>query len=136
MTGASLDLQKAIRGRLIASASVTSLVSGSAIFDRNRRPETFPCIILGEGQTLSPQGLARNRYEVYADLHLWASETGLTFVQSVADAIRGALADGQLTLDDHHLADLYVHSQRLQRDADGLHSHCILTLYAHLVEVA
>jgi hypothetical protein len=90
--------------------------------------------LLGEGQTLAPQGLSRNRHEVYADLHIWASDLGLSSVQLISQAIRVALSEAPLTLDSHHLADLYVRSERLQRDSDGIHSHCILTLSAQLVE--
>jgi hypothetical protein len=136
MSGASLDLQKAVYARLITSGSLTALVPATSIFDRNRRPETFPCIILGEGQTTAPMGLSRNRHEVYADLHIWSSDLGLSPVQLMSNAIRVALSDEPLTLDNHHVADLYVHSERLQRDKDGIHSHCILTLCAQLVEFA
>jgi hypothetical protein len=132
----SLDLQKAIRARLVASSAVTSLVPASAIVDRNWRPEVFPCILIGEGQTLAPEGLSRNRYQVYADVHLWQTENGLTGVKMIAQAVRDALADGALTLDTHRVADLFVHGTRFMRDQDGLHSHGVMMLSATLVEMA
>lgn len=130
----SLDLQKAIRNRLIASP-VTALVAAAAILDKNIRPEVFPCIIIGEGQTLPDDGISRNRHQVYSDLHLWTKEAGLVAVKQIAGAIRDALADGRLALDHHHVADLMIASTRFLRDPSGA-SHGVMTLQARLVELA
>lgn len=89
----SLALQSAIRARIVAASSVTSLVPTSSILDVNKQPGTFPAIIIGEAQTLPDDGLARDRHEVSFDLHLWAQEPGTTFIKQVAGAVRGALSD-------------------------------------------
>jgi len=136
MMDPSLDFQKAMRSRLVATSAVTALVGASAIMDRNQRPEVFPCVLIGEGQTLAPLGMSRNRHEIYADVHIWQSEMGLTGVKAIAQAIREALADGPLSFDAHRLADLYVRDTRYMRDPDGIHAHAVLTLYAQLVEMA
>ena len=136
MSEPSLDLQKAIRARLAASSAVTSLVPATAIMDRNWRPEVFPCILIGEGQTLAPEGLARSRFVVYADLHLWQSDPSLSSVKTIASAVRDALADGPRALDGFYVADLFVHGSRFMRDPDGVHSHGVMTLSATLVELA
>lgn len=140
MTEPSLDLQKAIRARLVATSALTALVPATSIFDRNLRPETFPCIILGEGHTFPGEGLARNRVEVYLDLHLWTAGDSLASVKLIAQAIRSALADRFWTLDAHSVADLYVRSVRFIRDKDSershdMHSHGVMTLFARLVEL-
>lgn len=132
----SLDLQKAIRSRLVASSSVTSLVPAAKILDKNGRPEVFPCILIGEGETMPDDGVARNRHQSFADLHLWQTEPGLAGVKAIAGAIRGALSDGPLSVDGFRVADLRIERSRFLRDPDGIHSHGVISLQARLVERA
>jgi hypothetical protein len=132
----SLALQKAIRARLIATSAVTALVPAANVLDKNNRPEVFPSIIIGEGQTVPGDGLARNRHTVFADLHLWASEAGLMQAKAIAGGIRQAFAAPFYTIDGHHVADLHITSTRFLRDPDGQHSHGIVTIEADLVELA
>lgn len=132
----SLELQKAVRARLVASSAVTALVPASAIIDRNSRPEIFPCILIGEGQTVPDAGLARSRHETFADLHIWRTEPGLVVSKQVAGAIRAALADTFWSIPGLHVADLFISGSRFMRDPDGVHSHGIITLQANVVEVA
>lgn len=136
MSEPSLALQKAMRQRLAATSAVTALVPASAIMDRNARPEVFPCILIGEGQTGAPEGVSRHRHEVYADLHLWKAEAGLVGVKTIAGAVRAALADMPRLIDQHRIADLYVQQTRFLRDPDGVHSHGVLTVAAVLVGAA
>lgn len=136
MTEPSLDLQKALRDRLIASSAVTSLVPAGHVLDKNGRPEVFPCILIGEGETMPDDGIARNRHQTFADLHLWATEPGLAGVKAIAGAIRGALSDGPLNVDGFRVADLRIERSRFLRDPDGIHSHGVVSLHARLVERA
>lgn len=133
---ASLALQKAIRGRLIAASAVTALVPAASIVDRNGKPATFPCVLIGEAQTMQGAGLDRRRADVYPDLHVWTTEPGTVQAQAIVGAIRDALADGPWTLDGHHLADLHIASTRILRDPDGLHAHGVVSITALLVELA
>ncbi|GAB1581730.1 DUF3168 domain-containing protein [Phyllobacterium phragmitis] len=136
MTEPSLALQAAIRARLVATSAVTSLVPASNILDRNSRPETFPCILIGEGQTIPDEGLARTRHHVFADLHIWQKEPGLVGAKQIAGAIRDALSDTFWDVTGLHVADLHIASFRFIRDPGGLHSHGIMTLQTSVVEVA
>ena len=132
----SLDLQKAIRGRLIETSAVTSLVPAVHILDRNGRPEVFPCVLIGEGETMPDYGLARTRHQTFADLHLWKTEAGLVGVKEIAGAIRKALSDTILQTDHFYVADIYITQSRFLRDPDGVHSHGIVAVAARLVERA
>ncbi|ARE39858.1 hypothetical protein RGUI_1717 [Rhodovulum sp. P5] len=136
MIDASLDLQKALRARLVASTEVLGQVPAAHILDRNSRPEVFPCILIGESQSLAGAGLSRIRQELHSDLHIWAEEPGLAISKTIAGAIRAALGEGPWSLDHHHVADLYIQQVRFLRDPDGIHSHGVMTLRAHLVEVS
>ncbi|WP_353641965.1 DUF3168 domain-containing protein [Mesorhizobium sp. WSM2239] len=132
----SLDLQKSLRNRLVATSAVTALVPATSILDRNARPELDNAIIIGEGQTLPDEGLARHRHQAFADLHIWRKEVGLAGSKQIAGAIRDALNDGPLTLDHFRIADLRIASTRFLRDPDGIHSHAVMSLEARLVELA
>lgn len=132
---ASLELQKAVRARLVAATVVTSLVPVASIVDRNGTPSTFPSILIGEGQTVGGGDIARRRHDVFLDLHIWQRETSLEFSKRVAGAIRAALTDSVWSVPGMHVADLYVTSSRFMRDPNGTHSHGVLSLTANVMEV-
>lgn len=132
----SLPLQAAIRARLVASSAVTSIIPATAIVDRNAAPALDHSIVIGEGQTIPDAGIARNRHEVFADLHIWRKEPGLVGSKQAVGAIRDALNDGPLTVAGFHVIDLRIASSRFLRDPGGLHSHAVLSLEARLIEVA
>jgi hypothetical protein len=131
----SLALQKAIRARLVATSAVTALVPAANVLDKNSRPEVFPSINIGEGQTVPGDGLARNRHTVFADLHVWQTEAGLAVNKAIVGAIRQAFGAPFYTIDGHHVADLSITSARFMRDPDGVHSHGIVSIEAQLVEI-
>ncbi|HCO54687.1 MAG TPA: DUF3168 domain-containing protein, partial [Pelagibacterium sp.] len=56
---AALAMQKALRDRLIGTVAVTDLVPATSILDRNARPTPDPSIIIGEGQELPGDDIAR-----------------------------------------------------------------------------
>ncbi len=132
----SLELQKAIRARLVASTAVTTLVPAASILDRNGLPATFPSILIGEGQTVPGGLISRTQHQVYLDLHIWVKETGLVTSKQVAGAIRNALTDTRWTVTGLHIADLHVSGSRFLRDPGGLYSHGVISLSAIAVEVA
>lgn len=132
----SLDLQKAIRTRLVATSAVIAIIPASAIVDRNATPALDNSIVIGEGTTGPDDGIARNRHLVVADVHVWRKETSLAGAKQVVGLIKDALADGPLSLEHYHIADLLIASSRFLRDPGGLHSHAILSLQARLVETA
>jgi hypothetical protein len=136
MAEASLDLQKAVRARLVAASAVTGLVPATSIVDRSGTPATFPSIIIGEGQTLPGGDIGRRQHEAYADLHVWTEEPGLVQSKTIVSAMRSALADGRWTFDNFAVADLHIASSRFMRDPDGRHGHAVISLQAIVVEVA
>jgi hypothetical protein len=125
----SLDLQKAIRTRLLASAELMALVPPDNILDANGRPELVPCVNIGEGTT------AFRRFDstTYATLHVWFQEPGLAnakaAVSAIVDAVRvDAQIEGVLTLDHFICHDLAATQTRFMRDPHGSYSHGIVTV--------
>lgn len=132
----SLAMQKALRARLVAASAVTALVPAANILDKNNRPEVFPSIIIGEGQTVPGEGIMRQRHVTFGDLHIWHAEPGLVQSKAVAGAIRQALVAPLYDVDWYKVADLRIISTRFMRDPDGIHSHGVVSIEAQLVEVA
>ncbi|MET4217849.1 hypothetical protein ABIB00_003061 [Bradyrhizobium sp. LB14.3] len=125
----SLDLQKAIRQRLLASAELLALVDPDAIIDANGRPERMSCVQLGEGQTL----FRRWDATTHATLHVWFQEPGLVqckqAVSAIVEALRvDAQVSGVLVLDHFTCHDLMVTQTRYLRDPHASFSHGIVTV--------
>lgn len=130
MTDPSLALQKLIRTRLAGSAAVTSLVDPHRILDRGARPEGFPCIILGEGQTVYADDFDAYHDRLFVDLHIWIEEPGLAGAKEIAGAVREALRSRPWCMDDHVCRALTIAGARFLRDPDGTHGHGIVSVMA------
>lgn len=135
---AELALQKAIRARLIADATVTNVVPAANILDRNERPNPRPSIVIGEGQSVDEgDSIARTRTRVYLDLHVWVEEPSTEISKRIAGAIKRSVTERLDMAQDHfHCADCRVRGSRFMRDPDGKTSHAIVTIDALVQEVA
>lgn len=134
MTEPSLALQTLVRSRLVASLDLFPLVPASGILDKSDRPEVFPCILIGEGQTLPGSLIDRSDFEAVLDLHLWTREPGLATVKTIAGTVRAALATGPWEIDGFHVADLRITSSRFMRDPAGPYGHAVITVEALMKE--
>src|ERR1700712_5438987 len=97
----SLELQKAIRARLLASADLMALIPADHVLDVTGRPERMPDVQIGEGQTV----YRRFDCTSYATLHIWVQEPGLVIAKAIVGPILQALTvdaqrDGVLVLDN------------------------------------
>lgn len=130
----SFALQKAIRRALISSDDVTSRVPAGSIIDGTRRPEDFPSIIIGEGQTVN-DGLnySRSMVRVFLDLHVWTMGEALADTKETVAAIAAALEE-EPTVEGVELVDFLLSGTRFLRDPVGLYGHAIVSIEA-LVEV-
>ncbi|WP_333822428.1 DUF3168 domain-containing protein [Pinisolibacter sp.] len=128
-----MALQTLVRARLIASPDLVALVPADHVLDKNDRPEVFPCILIGEGQTLPDEGLARDRFAVTLDVHVWAEEPGLATVKTIAHAVRQALVLPFVIL-RFHVVDLRIASTRFMRDPAG-YGHAVVTVEAPMKEI-
>lgn len=135
MSEPSLELQKAIRTRLVGTSAVTSLVPATSIVDRNGRPPTVPSILIGEGQTVPDGDIARKRHQVFTDVHVWTEEIGLVSCKQIVGAVRAALADTVWNVTGLQVADIHISSSRFMRDPDGAHSHSVVSITASVLEL-
>lgn len=133
MTEPSLAFQKALRARLVATPAVAALVAADRIFDGSARPESFPCIIIGDGQTvLEGHCPGWRNVTVYTDLHIWALEGGLAAVKAIAG--EAWLAIGRtLDVPGYLLSDgVHVTGARYLRDPSDKHGHAVLSVQAFM----
>lgn len=132
MSDPSLAVQKALRGRFVATPAVVALVPAANILDHNQRPAPSPSICLGEDQILdSGLTIKRDYVRVYSTIHIWKKEAGLVGVKAISGAIRRAIGRvGGLDLDDPDfvVSDIRIDSTRFLRDPDGETSHGVMVL--------
>src|SRR5690554_40202 len=95
MTEASLAAQRLAVTTMRAYGPLISLVPDLNIFDKNGRPERFPCVIVGESQVVGDDIDCADLSEVYLTFHAWANETGLSEVKAIAGAVRRALRNAE-----------------------------------------
>lgn len=138
----SLDLQAAIRARLLACADLVAIIPArNLMIAPDSYPERKPPYILaGEGQTVYRRWDAT----VYQTLHVWTdttsigsigqfSEPGLVRAKTVCglivDALRvDAQRDGVLTLDNFICLDLRVENVRHLYDPNTYLNHSVLSV--------
>ncbi len=126
MTEASLSAQRAAVVAMRASGPLVALVPTLNIFDRSGRPEVFPCIIIGEGQTVGDDVDVVDHSEVFLDLHVWTKEDGFVACKDIAGEIRRALRRLVVKQGPFDLAFNHQDS-RFLRDPDGEHSHGVVS---------
>lgn len=132
MTG-QLALQKALRAAFAASAAVTALVPAANILDRHLRPPPSPSVIIGETDARPDGGyLQRDRFEVFADVHVWVAEPSTEGCKRIMGELQRCLTlDPRPELGDGlHLADWHVWRFRVLRDPSGDTSHGVVTVRA------
>lgn len=127
MTEVSLAAQRVAVASMRAYSDLTGLVPAANIFDRNQRPEVFPCIIVGEGQVVSDDIDCADTSEVYLDLHVWAKEDGLVASKNIAGEIRRALRRISTTHDGFRMNFVFGGARYL-RDPGGELSHGVVSM--------
>lgn len=127
MSEESLAVQKLIVTTLKANAPLLVLVPAASIFDRHARPEAFPCIIVGEAQTVGDDIDCGPLSDVYSTIHVWTKEDGFRECKSISGAVRRALWQATGTYDGFHVMDTIFEDSRFLRDPSGEHSHGVVT---------
>jgi uncharacterized protein DUF3168 len=126
---ATIELQTAIRARLVATLAVTALVPAANILDRHARPAPDPSIVLGEDQAIEDDDVERIRQRIFSTLHVWKKEASLAGAKAIAGEIRTALHGSRLVLaSGYFCGDTRVSDMRFLRDPDGETSHAIVTV--------
>lgn len=144
---ASVALQQAIRTKLVADRNVLGFFGAEAIFDRTRRPEAVPCIVLGDGHTLLDRiSYDRRVTHEHASIHVWTAGEALVDAKALAGVVVEALSDGVGETITHRIGGTRnettyrvvcatITSVRHMRDPSGRLLHAVIAMEA-LVEGA
>lgn len=91
----SIAFQTAIRAGLLADPAVMALVPAEHIRAGSTRPDTLPCIILANPQTIHLGRTGGGGYmtRVFIDVHIWALEDGADMARQIGSAMSVALWD-------------------------------------------
>lgn len=126
MSEASLAAQRLAVTAMRARPALTALVPAANIFDRNQRPEVFPCVVVGEAQVVADEADCIVGSEVYLTLHAWTQENTFTACKSICGEIRRALFMLSGLQDGFELSFDFQDTNYL-RDPSGEHSHGVVT---------
>lgn len=129
MSEASLAAQRVAVQAMRSRPQLLALVPSANIFDRHQRPEIFPSIIVGEGQTVADEADCITGSEVFLQLHVWTRENSFVDCKSIAGEIRRALK-GVDEVRDGHEVSLEFDDSTFLRDPGGELSHGILRFTA------
>lgn len=127
---ASLSLQKAIVAYLKADPVVVSLV-GDRIYDAVPAGAAKPYISMGPFDVLTVSAEDYEGSEVTIQVDGWSEGPASVTIKRLGRAIRSALHEAQLVLDeDQRLAFIVVDIIRYMREPDGVTHHAAVTVRA------
>jgi hypothetical protein len=125
MADASLTLQQAIYGALVASPTL-----GAAVYDAAPQAAAFPHIEIGSGIVLDWSAATLRGEEHRVDVHVWSRYRGMKELKTLMAAVKARLHEQTLTLTSNALVDLRYSDESAMIDADGLTRHGIIRFRA------
>lgn len=126
-------LQKAIVGRLKGDAPLAALVAGR-IYDRVPAGAPLPYVAIRNIQAVDDGAECINGQEVFLDLDVWSNAVGKVEASRTASAVRKALHEAPLALDEpHFLVEIMHRDTNIGDGGDELLSRARMTFRA-LVE--
>jgi hypothetical protein len=125
----SLPLQKAIIAALRDDETLTEIVA-NRIYDKVPAAAPYPYVSLGAFQVIADSADCYRGSEIAIVIDGWSRDDGSVEAKQIGGAIREALDDAELTLDDHRLVSIVFDDMRDLRDPDGQTTHVVVTLTA------
>lgn len=101
-------LQKAIVGRLKGDAPLTALVSGR-VYDRVPPGAKLPYVTIRNIQVVDDSAECVDGAEVFIDLDVWSNAVGKVEASRAAGAVRKALHEADLPLDEPYAITEIAH---------------------------
>ncbi|MGY3607672.1 MULTISPECIES: DUF3168 domain-containing protein [unclassified Bradyrhizobium] len=131
MTSPTLELQGAVVARLKAFPGLTTLV-GNRIYDNVPEKATFPYVSWGPEQAISDNADCITGFNVTIQIDAWSRTVGLPEVKQIAEQVRIALHEYDLTLTANALVSIEYSQTRTLRDPDGLTNHAVIEFTAFI----
>jgi len=130
MTNPGWALQKAAYEALIADSALTTLLGGDRLYDHVPQSSAFPHVAIDQMRINDWSTGTERGSEHVLMLHIWSRYDGKREAYEIADAVREALDDAELTLDDNRLVNLSHQYSDLKRDPDGETYHGVMRFRA------
>lgn len=119
MPSAGFALQKAIHAALTGSSTLTALLGGPRVYDDIPRGVAYPYVTFAQSVERDWSTGSEPGDEHTITLHVWSHEPGRKQAHAIMHAIRAALHDQPLALDDHRLVNLRHEFSETRREGDG-----------------
>lgn len=124
------SLQKAVFAALGADATLIGLIGAGRIHDGAPQSGSFPYLTFGQSLARDWSTATDVGAEHVLTLHVWSRSPGKMETQAIVRAVRQALHDRPLTLEDHRLINLRHELSDTVRDPDGETVHGIVRFRA------
>lgn len=130
MIDASLPVQKAIRARLIADATVNALVAGR-IYDAVPTAAAKPYLSFGPFDVLPEPADCSQGADITLQIDGWAAGPDTVEIKRIGAAVAASLQWAELALDEgQRLVIMSIETVRYLRDPDGITAHAAVTVRA------
>jgi Protein of unknown function (DUF3168) len=116
---ASWALQRSLYQALADAPELVALLGGVRIYDHAPQGASFPFITLGQSVIRDWSTGTEDGAEHSLTLHVWSRSGGKKQMQEIVEAIRRALHDQPLPLEDHFLINLRHEFSEARLDPDG-----------------
>lgn len=127
---ASLPLQKAVVARLKADAGVMA-AAGARVYDGVPAGAVKPYVSMGPFDSLTVSAQAYEGSDTSMQVDGWADGPSTVPIKQLGRAIRAALHEADLVLDeDQRLVSLVVEMVRYLREPDSVTHHAVVTVRA------
>ncbi len=130
MTNPGWDLQKAVYQALKADGALSSQLGANWLYDDIPQTADFPYVVIDQMRVNDWSTGTERGSEHIIMLHVWSRDHGRSEAYRIADAVRTALEDAELTLGDNHLINLVHQYSDLKRDEDGESWHGVMRFRA------
>jgi len=131
MSSPSWALQTAIFTALSADTNIKSVLGNPArIYDEVPREAAMPYLVIGDDKQSDWSTSTDTGAEHVLTLHVWSRARGRKESKTIAEAVRAALDDANLSLTGHTLIDIKHQSQEFLRQTDGQTYHAVLKFRA------
>lgn len=125
------ELQGLIYTTLINDVAVSALIAGK-VFDRVPKGKAHPYISFGLHTTIEDDADSIVGGEHSVHLDVWSREGGKVQNKRICAAVRDALHEAELSVENNALVYIRVTSVRVLDDADGQTAHGIITVEARM----
>lgn len=119
MSSAAWDLQQAVHAALAGSSGVLTLLGSARIYDDVPQGAAFPYLSFTGFTARDWATSTEPGAEVVFTINAWSRGAGHKQAHLLAEAVRAALHDGELSLSGHHLVNLRHEASSTHRERDG-----------------